>query len=456
MQIDSTLRLLVGYFALMVLSTLSVQAEEKQSITFLPPVLEDNTLSLQWWANSLSGQTIKNAELLVDNTAITSQVALEPNRGQAVCYMLMVDSSQSMKEHFSNNSVKQLLGSLIDRKPDKHYLGLALFAEKWQLLSKPIQDKATLKASLNKIEPVGTLTELFRFTEEAPKSLNGCPPDSYRKVLIMLTDGDAEDEAFTLNSATQAALTNKLGIYAFGFQNSGAKKADYQNPLRMAESTGGVFVYPTEYAGQKRDAAVDAFYVGSNSGGNLQATVPQLNANQKVNLRITLANGQTLTQSVPLSLEPIADMPAWKQQIIVSVPGLDAKKLNYLLWGMGILLLSLLIWLIYRTLRSAPVVTEPPRSPVGFVVHQGQPYPIFPGINSIGSLPTNNIAIDDDTVSRTHATLHYQGDGDVMLTDLGSLNHCWVNGSLIQRPTSVHDGDTIAFGEWQAIYQRAQ
>ncbi|MBU1723651.1 MAG: FHA domain-containing protein [Gammaproteobacteria bacterium] len=120
------------------------------------------------------------------------------------------------------------------------------------------------------------------------------------------------------------------------------------------------------------------------------------------------------------------------------------------------MLLSLLGWFISRRLRQPAIPAEAPRDPVGFLVRHGQTFPVYPGINSVGFLPDNDIVIDDDTVGRAHATLHYQGDGDVVLTDLNSLNGSYVNGNRIQRPTSIHDGDSITFGEWQALYQRAE
>lgn len=452
MQTLIRLKSLAWCFILTVLCATPVMAEEKQAITFQPPILENNDLSLQWWANGLVGQTVTKAELLVDGTPVTAQTSLEPTRGKAACYMLMVDSSKSMKAFFKDNSVKQLLTSLIERKPETHYLGIALFAENWQLLSNPTQDKAALKATLPQIEPAGERTELLRFSLSALESMQTCPDSAYRKVVIIVTDGDAEDKAYAIETIIQTALDKRIGVYGFGFKESTA----LQFPRRMAEETGGVFVEPAAHMGQKRDAAVDAFYMGSNSGGDLQATLPKLKAGQPVQLSLTLSDNQNLTQTVPLSLEPEPALPDWKQEIIVILPWLTPQQVDYVLWGLGSLLLSLLGWFISRRLRQPTVPAEAPRDPVGFLVRHGQTYPVYPGINSIGFLPTNDIVIDDDTVGRAHATLHYQGDGDVVLTDLNSLNGSWVNGNRIQRPTSIQDGDNIAFGEWQALYQRAE
>lgn len=452
MEQQPTLHWLTWLFTLFAFFATPVQAGGKPQIALNPPSMEGDKLSLQWWVEGLDAQTVTGAEVLLDDAAIPAQPQLEPARGQAVCYMLMVDTSKSMKSYFANKSVRDLLGSLIDKKPDTHYLGLATFAKEWQLLDKPGRDKSALKALLDQVKPEGDRTELLRFTLDGLKTLDACPSDTYRKILVILSDGDAEDKAYTVEAAVQAARDSPISIYGFGFNDSNA----LQFPRRLAEESGGWFTEPADHLGQKREAAASALYAGSNSGGALQATLPMLQPGQQAQLRLTLSDGQTLTQSIPLGVEPVVELPAWKKQLLAWFPWLTANQLDYILWGLGLLALLLLGRIIYRASRPRPAPPEPPREPVGFLVRHGQTFPVYPGINSIGFLPTNDIVIDDDTVGRAHATLHYQGDGDVVLTDLNSLNGSYVNHNRIQRPTSVHDGDSITFGEWQALYQRAE
>jgi hypothetical protein len=195
--------------------------------------------------------------------------------------------------------------------------------------------------------------------------------------------------------------------------------------------------------------------MSSNSGGDLQAILPSGQVTRGAQLRLTLSDEKKLTAEVPFKIDSAPLLPAWKKKLLEWFPWLTANQLDYVLWGLGLLLLLLLGVAAYRASRPRPVPPEAHRDPVGFLVRHGQTYPVYLGINSIGFLPTNNIVIDDDTVGRTHATLHYQGDGDVVLTDLNSLNGSYVNGNRIQRPTSIHDGDSIILGEWQTLYQRA-
>lgn len=432
-------------FSVMIVLVLPSQAEE--NVTLLPPVLENKSLSLEWWVNTAS--KIKSADLFIDDRIVNSQADLEPNRGLPICYMLMVDSSKSMKRHFTNNSIKQLLTGLVVKKPDQHFLGLALFAEDWKLLSAPTRNKDILERKISNIKPSGKRTELLRYSLKALNSFGNCPTSSYRKVLIIITDGDAEDRAYSLDSVVQSAVNNNYSIYAFGFKESAA----LQFPRIMAEKTGGVFLEPEEHLGNKRDNAIDRFYTISNSGGDLRAELPEQLTGDKFELHLTLENNQLLTKKIPLAIEPtITPHSLWKQKIVELIPWLDINHIDNILVAVSLFVFSLLGWLLYRVLHKSTAS----QSPVGFLISNGQTYPITPGINSLGYLPSNDIVLDNDTVGRAHATLHYQGDGDVVLTDLNSLNGSWINGTRIQRPMSVHDGDSIAFGRWQGIYQSAK
>ena len=64
-----------------------------------------------------------------------------------------------------------------------------------------------------------------------------------------------------------------------------------------------------------------------------------------------------------------------------------------------------------------------------------------------------DLVISDLTVSRSHATLRFLGDGRVAVTDLSSGNGTFVNGSRI-REAVAEPGDLVTFG-WSQPYQLA-
>lgn len=454
---SSRQRLRIWIIILIFLLAIPVQAVEKQQIVLQPFSLEANRLTLQWWIEGLRGQTVTSANLLVDGSIATTQSQLEPARGQAVCYMLMVDTSKSMVtegtkgKSVTSGEIIDLLKAVLEEKPDQHSIGLMTFSQQANILVQPTQDKTTLLQALVTIKFSQSRTELFRFIENGVDALRQCP-QAYRKVLLLVSDGIAEDQSFDKNDAVQFARKYSTSIYSFVIKDS----LSLQNLIYLAEKTGGWGSEPADHSPQNRTKAVTRLYADSNNGGTLQAILPQGRPIQNMQLHVMLSDGESLTANLPPISIPVQSISGWKKKLSEWFPWLTLNQLNYFLWGLGLSLLLLLSWLAYRTSRPHYSLTEISRNPVGFIVHHGQSYSVLPGINSIGFLPTNDIIIDDDTVGRTHATLHYRGEGDVVLTDLNSLNGCWVNGNRIQHPTCIQDGDRIAFGEWQAFFQKSR
>ena len=64
---------------------------------------------------------------------------------------------------------------------------------------------------------------------------------------------------------------------------------------------------------------------------------------------------------------------------------------------------------------------------------------------TIGSHRSNDLVIDDNTVSRRHATITHR-TGGFELADLGSTNGTLVNGKRVRGPVNLGRGDEIKFG----------
>src|SRR6202030_287030 len=73
---------------------------------------------------------------------------------------------------------------------------------------------------------------------------------------------------------------------------------------------------------------------------------------------------------------------------------------------------------------------------------------------AIGSHPSNDVVIDDTTVSRRHATITRKPDG-FELADLGSTNGTFVNGRQVRKPITVKSGDEIKFGSARFAFNPA-
>lgn len=66
----------------------------------------------------------------------------------------------------------------------------------------------------------------------------------------------------------------------------------------------------------------------------------------------------------------------------------------------------------------------------------------------LGREEENDLTLPDEKVSRRHARIERRG-AQYQITDLGSSNGTWVNGTRITAPTVLGDGDTLFIGDTQ-------
>ena len=86
--------------------------------------------------------------------------------------------------------------------------------------------------------------------------------------------------------------------------------------------------------------------------------------------------------------------------------------------------------------------------------HTGTTFVLDTSLITIGRDPSNNVFLNDMTVSRHHARLEIGRDG-TLLEDLGSLNGTWVDGAIVNRAT-LEDGSTIQIGTFRMVYHTTQ
>lgn len=73
---------------------------------------------------------------------------------------------------------------------------------------------------------------------------------------------------------------------------------------------------------------------------------------------------------------------------------------------------------------------------------------------TIGRDPSNNVFLNDMTVSRHHARMQLS-NGACTIEDLGSLNGTWVDGAIVNRAL-LQDGSTIQIGTFRMIFHTTQ
>jgi pSer/pThr/pTyr-binding forkhead associated (FHA) protein len=77
--------------------------------------------------------------------------------------------------------------------------------------------------------------------------------------------------------------------------------------------------------------------------------------------------------------------------------------------------------------------------------------PIMGQVTRLGRSLSADIELDDATVSRRHALIVRNDDGQTYLLDDGSRNGTWLNGLRVER-APLEDGDTILLGTAELRY----
>jgi len=136
----------------------------------------------------------------------------------------------------------------------------------------------------------------------------------------------------------------------------------------------------------------------------------------------------------------------------------------WLLLSITILILGLvLLWWWYRQRPETPDPKAgtplPPREepPYGFLIRQGENaehHGIMAFPLRIGRSSKNDLCIDDPSISRRHAEIRRDQDGQTLIVDMESLNGIYINNKKTGK-CILHEGDRIEIGDIVFLYTLA-
>lgn len=107
----------------------------------------------------------------------------------------------------------------------------------------PVADWGTpvegMAALLKPLRPTGLATELYRNVIEGAALLEKSP--LRRRILVVLSDGKAEDTTYTLEQAVAAAAKAGVSVHGIGYAETPQGTVHLQSLRKLAADTGGVF-----------------------------------------------------------------------------------------------------------------------------------------------------------------------------------------------------------------------
>jgi adenylate cyclase len=78
------------------------------------------------------------------------------------------------------------------------------------------------------------------------------------------------------------------------------------------------------------------------------------------------------------------------------------------------------------------------------------------GSCSIGRSASNQVVLTSDKISRRHAMVQAQHEGEYWLVDFGSRNGTYLNGQRILHPTRLRPGDRLSTGPFEFVFRMSQ
>jgi hypothetical protein len=107
---------------------------------------------------------------------------------------------------------------------------------------------------------------------------------------------------------------------------------------------------------------------------------------------------------------------------------------------------------------NVPNVAAPTMPPASLTIRLPQAgqqnYRIEKPIINIGRQLSNDIIVEDKRVSRYHAQIKYQPDGQFVIFDLGSTNGITINNTPHMRQHTLRNGDRFTIGSYDFYFER--
>lgn len=358
-----------------------------------------------------------------------------PSEGQRTALLAVFDVSDPRRNKTTSELYPKIVDGLIGSRPEHVVIGLATFAQSLSVFFPFQTPRSDLRSENMPFSAVGASTELNRTVSLALEKLTD--ERAERKVLVVVSDGKAEDTAYRLEDVVAQAKRLNVPVVTLGIAERPSDSPAMQSLRVMADKTGGVFIDLSD-----KNVPVD-----------LQTQILSL---VDVGGRVTF-DGSAYYGKQTVSVNLIdAGKKTTKVQTDFEFPdrrGTPEKVKDFLVaywWALasGALVVAGGIWgfIRYRRLRREREIEN--RLVAEFRGLDGDEtrYEVRRAAVTLGRAAQNDIVITNSSVSGRHAELHRTREGLFRLSDLGSTNGTMVNGVSVTA-IDVHDGDIVELAE---------
>ncbi len=422
-----------------------------------------------------------DSEIAPDLIAKSNEVYLPVNKTSQLpkdtgttAILFLVDTSDPNRQNViekNKSHIKELLTAI---KPT-YKVGLASFDKSVQFLSPIGTSSFLLSKSIDALNAKGKTTELYRNLIKAIDLLR--PLDGDRKLIILMSDGQAEDKAYFHTDVIKAARKHGVVINSIGYPRSVSLSVSLQTIRRLSEETGGNY-FETDMRHELPSDSLKPLINNLDNSGAFSVELDSLSQNNPVPKVITLsfkgAKGiedinvpvqikkvtrSTQTQpSIPVAevKTPSKVTPDNNPPIQIVAKQADNQAINLWLWyGLPaafiiiIIFILITLFLLWNRRPETKVVSDSNYKPYAYLIADDGTdtrYPITRTIWRIGRSKDNELSLNDTSLSRRHAEVHRNSDGTFDIIDMNSMNGVYINNEKIGK-AELHEGDVVEIGD---------
>ena len=442
-------------------------------------------------------KAVKRVEMTANGAPLenVSYKSFSDGDGKAA-WLFLIDRSNPKRAATVRRSVR-LVEDLYARSNARNIMAVATFAGDMQVQISPGDPYADVAERLKDVRADGAATAFYFTALQAIDILKGVDAD--RRALVIISDGKAEDTAYTHADVVKRAREAGVVIYGIGFAERPSETVDLQQVERLASETGGPFASAVGDAPLPR-GFIEDFTGYLTNGGSVSAPADGISGEIALALDVTYDDGTSLSgEKFSLYKEPPAPEPEPEQAPEETQPlplpligkiyqGLEgvwpdasqwATENEIVAWSLlalpFVLIAALLLFFLsLRRQRETDLLSESMEpdeaedtvrtevlsgddlrttivadgASLGYFepLDGGERFEIREQNVTIGRHSENDFQLDDDTVHRHHAVFHMSPDKQPVITDLDTENGVVVNGQRVSK-TELHSGDVIELGE---------
>lgn len=400
-----------------------------------------------------------------------------PQPGDTTTILLLVDTSDPARQK-AIDQIARHIGELLEAGRQHQRFGLATFDTELSLIEPPGSTPDAIRAAAARLVADGRTTELYRNVREAVRLLG--QDTAARKVLVLMSDGLAEDFAYHHEDVVAEARKEQVVIHSLGYPRSIAQSVALQSMRRLADETGGLYAQANVIDYGLPRGVFRRMLAAAETGGVLEFDLRPLHtagASGPIDLALAFQTAdRSFLALVPIILpDPPAENPSVEATAQIArdstaettrpalapptpLPPLPAapERPTAQSWLIPVTaLLSLLtaaivIAIALRWRRSiAASAGRAATRPLAYIVLadvQKTRHAVDKTPWRIGRGRNNDLVLADHSVSRLHAEIRNNGEGLLLLNDLESLNGVFVNDTRVSS-IQLRDGDKIDIGD---------